>query len=35
MEIAIILKMSMMQYLLMRGFPAVKLKGGWNGLGLQ
>ena len=35
MEIAIILKMSMMQYLLMREFPAVKLKKEWSGWGLQ
>ncbi len=35
MEIAIILKMSMMQYLLMQEFPAGKLKKGWNGWGSQ
>lgn len=33
MAIAIILKMSMMQYLWMQGSPAVKLKRGWNGWG--
>ena len=34
MGIAIILKMSVMQYWLMPEFPAVKLKKEWNGLGL-
>lgn len=35
MEIAIILKMSTMQYLLMQAFLAVKLRKGWNGWGSQ
>lgn len=35
MGIAIILKMSMMQYLLMQEFLAAKLRKGWNGWDLQ
>lgn len=35
MAIAIILKMSMMQFLLMLEFPAVRQKKGWNGWGSQ
>lgn len=35
MAIAIILKISTMQFWLMQEFPAVKLKKEWNGWGLQ
>ncbi len=35
MAIAIILKISMMQFWLMQEFPAGKLKKEWNGSGLQ